>query len=179
MNAIPSDRRILVYLAGPSVFESGWRVASAEMKAACERLGVIGLYPMDGDVTGEGSKLAAKIRDANMRLLASSDIVVAEMTPFRGPGMDGGTAYEMGAGAALGKIVVGWTRDPRDYRDRVVAFAGCRRDADGTLRDPDGMAVEDFGVPLADNLMMAAGHPVAGTFEEALAIALTILRARA
>lgn len=168
----------LVYLAGPSVFRADWRAAAAEMKATCERLGAVGLYPMDGDAQGEGAKLAAEIRRANMELLGRADVVVAEMTPFRGPGVDGGTAYEMGAGAALGKVVVGWTSDPRDYVARVSAFAPCQRDAGGALRDPDGMAVEEFGVPLADNLMMAAGHAVAGSFEEALRLALDELGAK-
>lgn len=165
-----------VYLAGPSVFAPDWREESAALKATCARLGAEGLYPMDGDAEGEGAKLASGIRSANMELLARADIVVAEMTPFRGPGMDAGTAYEMGAGAAMGKIVVGWTRDDRPYVGRVAAFAPCERDPDGTLRDAEGMAVEEFGVPLADNLMMAAGHPVVGTFEQALRIALATLR---
>jgi nucleoside 2-deoxyribosyltransferase len=142
------------------------------MRAACARLGAVCLYPLDNEVRGEGRGLASGIRQQNMAMIGRADAVVAEMTPFRGPGMDGGTAYEMGAGAALGLVVVGWTAEPMPYAVRVAMSSHCSRADDGTLRDADSLAVEDFGAPLADNLMMAADHPVFDSFTDAVAEAV-------
>lgn len=91
-----------------------------------------------------------------MAMIRACDAVVANMAPFRGPGMDGGTAYEMGVAAALGKLVVGYTPEPNSYVERVRRLHSCREHPDG-LRDADGYLVEDFGVWAADNLMMAWG----------------------
>ena len=84
------------------------------------------------------------------------------MTPFRGPSMDVGTAYEMGAGAALGKIVVGYTTDGAEaYCEKVRKVHTLKRSEDGHLRDETGMSVEEFGVQegrgLMDNLMLSCG----------------------
>ncbi len=92
-----------------------------------------------------------------MAMIRSCDALVANMTPFRGPSMDPGTAYEMGAAAALGKLVVGYTLDARSYVERVSAAMPVERTADGILRDAHAMAVEEFGMSLVDNLMMARG----------------------
>ena len=81
----------------------------------------------------------------------------------------------MGVGAALGKLVVGYTSDPRQYVERVSAYTRVTRSA-GKLRDGDGMQVEDFG--LADNLMMAKGvDAIFPTAAEAIAHAVARLLA--
>lgn len=167
-----------LYLAGPEVFLPDPLARAAELKAACRRHGAEGLFPADVGITGlEGRALAEAIRAANMRLIASCDGIVANMDPFRGPSMDAGTAYEMGVGAALGKPVVGYAPDRRDYRARVADAMPLRMAPDGTWRDADGMSVEDFGLP--DNLMMACGAAaVLGSFEEAVAFAVGILAGR-
>ncbi len=118
--------------------------------------GAVGLFPIDGEIA-EAVDLPGAIRDANMAMIRSCDALVANMTPFRGPSMDPGTAYEMGAAAALGKLVVGYTMDARSYVERVSAAMPVKRMADGILRDADAMSVEEFGIALIDNLMMARG----------------------
>jgi len=125
---------------------------------------------------------AAYIRSANMDLIRSCDAIIANMTPFRGPSMDVGTAYEMGVGAALNKIVVGYTTDPRSFVEKVQAACKVVRGNDGRLRDEQGMAVEEFGhgdVRLVDNLMMACGvEKLCASEEEAIKVALEIFKAR-
>ena len=157
-----------IYLAGPDVFLPDPVAQGARLKGLCMHLDMTGLYPLDNIIAG-AADLPGAIREANMALIRSCDAVVANMTPFRGPSMDPGTAFEMGAAAALGKLVVGYTADPRSYVERVSAFLQTS-DTDGTLRDPDGMAVEDFGVKLVDNLMMARGmDALFSTVEAAIA----------
>lgn len=144
------------YLAGPSVFAPDPAAEGRKLKGICAANGAVGLYPLDNeiDVTAGQMDLSSAIREANMDLIRQCDAVIADMVPFRGPSMDPGTAYEMGVGAALGKLVVGYTSDPRSYVERVGAYTRMTRSA-GKLWDSDGMQVEDFD--LADNLMMASG----------------------
>jgi len=125
---------------------------------------------------------AAYIRTANMNLIKSCDAIIANMEPFRGPSMDVGTAYEMGVGAALGKIVVGYSRDTRSFVEKVNTLAKVERGEDGQLRDEDGMAVEEFGdgeVKLVDNLMISCGvEKLCGSAEEAIKTAVEIFKTR-
>ena len=158
------DAPPLLYLAGPDVFVPEPHACGAALKALCTEAGAIGLFPIDSEIDDAAHRPDA-IREANMAMIRRCDAVVANMTPFRGPSMDPGTAYEMGAAAALGKLVVGYTTDPRPYAERVAAALPVLRAPDGALRDGHGMAVEQFAVPLADNLMMACG--VAALFDDA------------
>lgn len=163
-----------IYLAGPDVFLPEPLRRGAELKALCAAAGAIGLFPMDNEIA-DGDDVPAAIRSANMAMIVSCDAVVANMSPFRGPSMDPGTAYEMGAAAALGKKVVGYTTDARSFVDRVTAMMAVARTADGVLRDAGGMAVEAFDTPLVDNLMMACG--IDGLFASAeAAIAFVVAR---
>jgi len=56
------------------------------------------------------------------------------------------------------------------------------RGEDGTLRDEEGMAVEEFGdgdVKLIDNLMIACGvEKLCGSDEEAIKVAIEAFKAR-
>lgn len=153
-----------VYLAGPDVFEPRPVERGEQLKAICTKHGLTGLFPLDNSIaTDEPGSIAhaAAIRTANMELIASCDAILANMTPFRGPSMDVGTAYEMGAGAALGKVVVGYTTDGgKAYPEKVGRVLALKRAEDGHLRDEAGMSVEEFGVKeggLVDNLMLSCG----------------------
>ncbi|TVY31886.1 Uncharacterized protein LSUB1_G008613 [Lachnellula subtilissima] len=119
-----------IYLAGPDVFYPNTVARGLELKTLCTLHGAIGLFPLDNEISSVelGSHaMADAIRTANMKLIASADGILVnitpelkhtkqntnsptQMTPFRGPSMDVGTAYEMGAGAALGKHIVGYLR---------------------------------------------------------------------
>ena len=77
--------------------------------------------------------------------------IIANLTPFRGPGADAGTVYELGYMAARGKLCFGYSNDPSSYADRVRDLTAVTP-RDGHLIDAEGLTVEDFG--LADNLMM-------------------------
>lgn len=154
-----------VYLAGPDVFFQDAIARGAELKSLCTEHGLTGLFPLDNEVSSleHGSyAMAAAIREANMELIKSCDGILANMTPFRGPSMDVGTAYEMGAGAALGKVVVGYVKgEKRGYVEKVKLVHKVEMAEDGQLRDEEGLAVEEFrhtgGEGLVDNLMIACG----------------------
>ena len=142
-----------VYLAGPTVFRSDMAELFADMKRLCAEHGLEAVAPVDGGPPPETAEpgRAAFIRCANIALIRGCQAVVADISPFRGPGADAGTAWEMGFAEALGLVVVPYTSDLRDYARRVVVTVGI----DGDFVDADGLTVEDFG--LCDNLMLTAG----------------------
>jgi nucleoside 2-deoxyribosyltransferase len=166
-----------VYLAGPAVFFHDAKEQALRMRAACHAVGLDPLWPADNlkretlaQATPE--QVAEAIYRANLALMQQCDAVLADIRPFRGPGLDAGTAFEIGYAVALGKPVVAWTMDSRDYAARVIA--GLERDQRRTGRNARGahddhdMHIEDFG--LCDNLMIARGviGPLA-SFDRALA----------
>lgn len=157
-----------LYLAGPEVFFPDPVAAGEAKKALCDAFGFIGVFPLDSglDLSGlDGPEAARRIALANEAAMLTCDGMIANMTPFRGPGMDGGTAYEMGFMRALKRVVLGYTTQPMPFAERTHGLCSqpTRTRADGGVEDADGLLIEDFG--LSDNLMMAiavaeSGMPV-------------------
>ncbi len=131
-------RLTTLYLAGPEVFLADAAAIGELKKALCRASGFEGLFPLDQVVADTVPReLAMAIWRGNRAMMARADGIVANLSPFRGPGADGGTVLELGLMAGLGRALFGYTHDARDYAERVAA---------------DGMEVEAFG--LADNLMI-------------------------
>lgn len=147
-----------IYLAGPDVFYPDPLAESERLKSICAAHGLQGVFPMDAglDISGLSKHEAARaIYEANIKLIDGCQGVMANMEAFRGPGMDGGTAFEMGYAIARGLPVVGYNSKGL-YLERTREFYNKRLREVGTHEvDPNGLTVEDFD--LADNLMMACG----------------------
>ncbi len=136
-----------IYLAGPDVFWPNALEAGAAKVALCQHYGCTGLFPLDSELDLETLPpydAGLAIYRANIALMQRADLVIANMTPFRGPSMDVGTAFELGYMSALGKPVWGYSLDGRFYSDRVAG--------DDAATDIDGMTIERFD--MADNLML-------------------------
>ncbi|HVI29077.1 nucleoside 2-deoxyribosyltransferase [Hansschlegelia sp.] len=165
------------YLAGPEVFLPDPSALAARKKAICRRYGFEGLDPCENDLTPEPSPSPASLFAGNLRMVEACDVVVANLTPFRGPSGDIGVAFEVGVAFAMGKPVFGYSNDPRVLRDRVLQNPS---EAVGSGRPfhTDGLAVEDFGLP--ENLMLSeAVRSSGGIFvrgEPGPALPLTDLR---
>ena len=146
-----------VYLAGPEVLLPNAVQIGERQKAICRKYGIAGHFPLDAvlDLSDLPPLEAARaIFRANVAAIDAADAVIANMAPFRGPGMDAGTAFEMGYAHAKGIPVFAYTSDPRTYLGRVRALGlVARMDAEGRSRDRGDLEIEDFG--LVDNLMMA------------------------
>jgi nucleoside 2-deoxyribosyltransferase len=141
--------RPAVYLAGPEVFFPDVTEVAARLKALCRAQGLEGLFPTDAErPTGKGIGPALAIYLGNVALIDRSDAVVADISPFRGAGMDPGTAWEIGYAVARRLPVFAWSHDLRPYADRVGPLGSGPR---GPV-DADGLLVEDFG--LVENLMI-------------------------
>ena len=51
--------------------------------------------------------------------MRTCDLLIANLTPFRGVSTDAGTAFEVGFMRALGRPVLGYTNTIADYRERT------------------------------------------------------------
>jgi nucleoside 2-deoxyribosyltransferase len=147
-----------VYLAGPEVFLPDPMAAAKAKQAICQQYGFTGLFPLDANLDlASLSPFAAgmAIYQSNITLMDRCDLIIANMTPFRGCSMDVGTAFEMGYFAGQGKPVFGYSNDGRLYVDRVPT------NTPGI--DEHGQSIESFD--LHDNLMLeGAIHTNGGAF---------------
>ena len=148
-----------IYLAGPEVFLRNAIAVGEAKKAICRRHGLEGVFPLDNDLDLSNlarNEVASRISTANEDLMLTCDILIANMTPFRSPSMDVGTAFEMGFVRALGRPVLGYTNAGGTLFERTRRHFGgslqSREDDNRLVEDPDGLLVEDFG--LVDNLML-------------------------
>ena len=155
-----------IYLAGPEVFLVNAREIGARKRAICERHGLVGVFPGDEEDPCDPSLPPAEqglaISRAMECVMRGCDAMIVNLTPFRGPSADVGSAYEMGFMRALGRPIFAYSNDSRPFLDRVAAFCGgaMRRRPSGEHEDPDGMAIEPFA--LHDNLMLAGGIIASG-----------------
>jgi nucleoside 2-deoxyribosyltransferase len=146
-----------VYLAGPDVFEPDHDTIFERHTAVCRKLGLSALIPLDNRLT-----TASEIFTFNVELLTKADAVIANITPFRGPHCDVGTAWEMAFAFAHDKPVFAFSSDHRLLMERITGTARSNG------RDAEGRFVEPFS--LAENLMIAESvfdRTVFPTFEAA------------
>jgi nucleoside 2-deoxyribosyltransferase len=140
-----------VYLAGPDVFlPDAFEIGRRKIEL-CRRHGLSGLYPLDNAIDAAAEDASLRIFRGNEIMMIAADAIIANLTPFRGPGADTGTVYELGYMAGRGKLCLGYSNDSSSYADRVRQFTEVIA-RDGRLVDAAGLTVEDFG--LSDNLMM-------------------------
>jgi len=140
-----------IYLAGPDVFLPDAVEMGRRKAVICARYGVTGRYPLDNVIERAAADVSLQIFKANEAMMDACEAIIANLTPFRGPGADAGTVYELGYMAGRGKLCLGYSNDPTLYADRVRGFTETEG-RDGRLIDRSGLTVEDFGH--ADNLMM-------------------------
>jgi len=143
-----------VYLAGPEVFLPNALEVGRAKVAMAKEAGFEGLFPLEQQLDLDAlpkTEQARRISLANEALMRSADLLIANLTPFRGVSMDAGTAFEVGYMRAIGRPVLGYTNVPGDYRSRAEAFR--RRGIPPGDSDASGFEIEDFG--MAENLMIA------------------------
>ncbi len=144
------------YLAGPDVFLPHVASIAAAKIALCARYGITGISPFNSDFAAglPAQKLWRQIYEDDVRLMRESDLIIANLTPFRGASADAGTLVELGWFLGQGRPVFA-------YSNAVEDFAARTRAQIGVLPDPlPGIVVEDFG--LADNLMIAGAVEYGG-----------------
>ena len=149
-----------IYLAGPEVFLPNALEVGNAHKLLCKEYGYEGLFPLDNTISGSNLKeIAEAIRLANQKMIQTCDIVIANLTPSRGP--ESGTVWEVGFAQGLGKRVLAYSTDMRSLKEKTQSILNLG----DTNCDLEGMEIEDFG--LTHNLMFAHSV-VASSFEECL-----------
>ncbi len=157
-----------IYIAGPDVFERDSIEIGIKYSKLCEDYGYKGNYPLDNviDFNQKKKKIAYDIFIANEELIKESDIVIANLNPFRGKEPDSGTIWECGYAYGLGKKVYGYMKNRAPYLEQ---FKDNEKDIEGDLTfDKDDKMIEDFDYPV--NLMIACStiEIVEGGFEDVL-----------
>lgn len=155
-----------VYIAGPEVFFPN---GAEQMRIKGEMALAYGFFPStmaEDELDPEGVsrfEFGCQISAANERMMREADLAIANLTPFRGISADVGTVYEVGFVCALRKPVFGYTNVAKGYYDRLSDdyYAGkVGHDANGVMRGPDGLMLEDHG--MVDNLMLDGGIEAQG-----------------
>ncbi len=140
-----------IYLAGPDVFLPDAMEIGRAKAGICGGYGLVGLYPLDNEIDLAAADASRQIFAGNKAMMDEASAIIANLTPFRGPGADPGTVYELGYMAGRGKLCLAYCNDPAVYADRVERFIDVVSES-GRLVDAHGLTVEEFG--LVDNLMM-------------------------
>ena len=89
-----------IYLAGPDVFLHDAVDIGRRKVEMCKRHGLVGLYPLDNAIDPAAEDASLRIFRGNETMMIEADAIIANLTPFRGPGADAGTVYELGYMAA-------------------------------------------------------------------------------
>lgn len=146
---------ISVYLAGPQVFllDPKRFFKTAKKHGLIKGLRIVS--PLDGEEADKKPD-AFKIFAENLQKISGCDAMIANISPFRGPSVDPGTAFEIGYAIALGKPVYAYTVSFREYKVRANQYV-----------DYLYPTVEDFG--LIDNLMITEGcRSISESLKEAM-----------
>jgi hypothetical protein len=93
------------------------------------------------DQADDGADLARRIFHSNLALMETCEGIIANVSPFRGPSADAGTAWELGYFAGARKVSFSYTTCPLTYEARF-----------GLDRDERGMTVDMQG--RSDNCMI-------------------------
>lgn len=146
------------YLAGPDVFLPDAPAQAARKSAICARYGITALPPLNEDV----ASLAAMpeheawrvIFAKDVAMMERADIVIANLTPFRGASADAGTLVELGWFLGRGRPIFA-------YSNSASPFAARSATQCAALPDPmPGLTVGGFGLP--DNLMIPGAVEAGG-----------------
>ena len=138
------------FLAGPDVFLPNAAANAAAKIAICRRYGIQGIAPLSEE-SGDLERLPADqawrlIYRKDIEMMRHCDIIIANLTPFRGASADSGTLIELGWFLGQGKPVFGYSNSAEPFHARSLAYRAA-------IPDPiPNLTVEGFG--LADNLMI-------------------------
>ncbi len=152
------------YLAGPEVFLPNAREILDRKIALARSYGFTPVSPGDLAVpeTETRRQRGLAISAINEKLMSGADLIIANLTPFRGVAADIGTAFELGFMSARGCPAFAFSNCTENHFERVSRLYGgdVHLGEDGRHRGPDGLALENFD--MADNLMLDGGIAARG-----------------
>jgi len=145
-----SPRLVQAYLAGPDVFLPDPAAHARAKTDICARYGLAGRPPLHPDIEHvmslPGAESWREIYRFDVAMMEACDIIIANLTPFRGASADAGTLVELGWFLGARKKVFGYSNSATGFLARSQAQVAAAGDA------LPGLALEGFGLP--DNLMV-------------------------
>src|SRR5260370_41156129 len=111
-----------IYLAGPDVFLPDAVEIGRRKAELCTRRGLTGLYPLDSAIDPAAEDASRRIFRGNETMMIEADAIIANLTPFRGPGADAGTVYELGYMAGRAQPCPGYSNCFLSYAHRARQF---------------------------------------------------------
>lgn len=144
---IPEGPPWKVYVAGTWVFENDWLDIAAQIRNLCIQYNLEPIFP----AADEGPRpefpnpwsYQSYIFNLHIGQLQSSNVIIADINPFQGYGVDSGTAFECGAAYMYGHRMYGYI----DSLDPLVSKIPNVVKDDGKHYDMTGSVVEDYGYP--------------------------------
>jgi nucleoside 2-deoxyribosyltransferase len=141
---------VTVYLAGPDVFLPNATEHARRKVAICTRYGFAGLPPLNEDIASlaqmHESEAGLAIFQKDVAMMEAADVIIANLTPFRGASADSGTLVELGWFLGRGRPIFGYSNIATLFRERSQSHLAA-------IPDPlPDITVEHFGLP--DNLMI-------------------------
>src|ERR1700759_2387534 len=153
---------VKAYLAGPDVFLPDAASHARRKVEICARYQIVGRPPLNEDIESltlvSAEDAWRAIFNKDVAMMEDCDIIIANLTPFRGPSADAGTLVEVGWFFGRGRPIFGYSNNAASFAERN------RHQLDAVPDLSPGITVEDFGLP--DNLMIPGavlergGHPM-------------------
>jgi nucleoside 2-deoxyribosyltransferase len=148
----------LAYLAGPDVFLPDAPAQAARKAAICAAHGIAALAPLNEDVASLAAMPEAEawrtIFAKDIAMMERAEIVIANLTPFRGASADAGTLVELGWFLGRGRPIFAYSNSATPFAERSAALLARLPDA------MPGLTVGGFGLP--DNLMIPGAVETGG-----------------
>ena len=145
-----------IYLAGPDVFFPGYEQLVVRKAEIVRAYGFLPLYAgvIEYPALSDKWRTGVAISAVNELLMRGADILVANLTPFRGFAADTGTAFEIGFMSSRNKPLYAYSNCSLKHTERIQHFYNgeTRTDQSGQLRGADDTLIEDFD--MIDNLMI-------------------------
>ena len=138
-----------IYLSAPDVFMRNEREVAIEKKRICEEYGIQGVFPteninMEYVLKQSPQDMSMLMYKANRNLIKQCDMILANVSPFRGKSMDVGVAHEIGCFDIMERPIYIYGNTNNVLANRIGM------ESDGYCKE--GYLVEDFGE--VENLMI-------------------------
>lgn len=152
-----TTKSLKIYMAGPDVFYKDALDIAARKKEILNSHNFEGHHPFDNSVETQDrqpKEIAQTIFTENIAMMDRCDMIIANLTPFRGPSADVGTVFELGYMFSKNKPIFGYSNIDKDFITRTEEYNGTplTKDDDGIYWDKDILMAENFD--LRDNLMI-------------------------
>ena len=141
-------RKPLVYLADFEMFLPTADQTVKYWKETCDKYGLIGVFPGDGDKVEPGEDLFKRIFEHDTGWMRKCDVCFAQLDDWRGHEPDSGTLFEIGYYVALGMPSYGFYTGGKKLVERDIP----KHEEDGVLYDEKGYLIEDKGSAF-DNIL--------------------------